>query len=147
MNLLALSISILAAFGTISIAANSLLNTISVKLHEAGQHGGSYLFLYKSDAAQNLRRALGKNPRYLLTLYLVVAPFVLASGVLAVLDVVETSGTVAFQATVVCLFVTLVVWRATVQHRKACEVFRDLTGLRVKPMRKAGRPQQEDADV
>ena len=133
MNTLTMSISVLVAFGTISVAANSLLNALSIKLHEASLHGGAYLFLYKSDEAQNLRRALGKNPRYLLSIYLVAAPFVLGSGVLAMLDVAGGQGTVAFQATVVCFFVTLVVWRATVQHRKVCGVLQDLSGLRIKP--------------
>ena len=137
MTPLALSIAVLVAFGTISIAANSLLNAMSIKLHEASQHGDSYLFLYKSDDAQNLRRAIGKNPRYLLCIYVVVAPFVLGSGVLTLFDVAGGPWTVAFQATVVCVFVTLVVWRATVQHRKVCEVLQDLRGMRVKSNRKA----------
>lgn len=132
MTPLTLSISVLVAFGAISVAANSLLSAMSVKLHEATQHGSVYLFLYKSDKAENLRRALGKNPRYLLRLYLFVAPFVLGSGALTVFDVIEgPEFTVALQATVVCVFVTLVVWRATVQHRKACDVLRDLSGLRI----------------
>lgn len=132
MNLLALSISVLVAFGTISVAANSLLNAMSIKLHEAIPHRGGYLFLYKSDKAENLRRAIGKNPHYLLCLYCVVAPFVLGSGLIqASADTGEESGAIAFQATVVCVFVTLVVFRATVQHRKVCEVLRDLKGMRI----------------
>ena len=131
MTSLALSISVLVAFGTISVAANSLLNAMSIKLHEAKPHRDGYLFLYKSDKAENLRRAMGKNPRYLLSLYLVVAPFVLGSGVVQLFGETVESGAVAFQATVVCVFVTLVVWRAAVQHRKVCEVLRDLKGLRI----------------
>lgn len=154
MNALALSVSILVAFGTISVAANSLLNAMSVKLHEVVKHGNGYLFLYKSDEAQNLRFAVAKNPRYLLSVYLVVAPFVLGSGVLTMFNVGGGPGTVAFQATVVCLFVTLVVWRATVQYRKVCAVFQDLTGMRVRSGRrilqsaKSGprNRQQEDGE-
>ena len=131
MTSLALSISVLVAFGTISVAANSLLNAMSIKLHEAEPYNNSYLFLYKSDKAENLRRAMGKNPRYLLSIYLVVAPFVLGSGLIQVFFEVAEPGAVAFQATVVCVFVTLVVWRAAVQHRKVCEVLRDLKGLRI----------------